>query len=437
MNGACTPESECQPLACVVGRADCDADPSDCEAELEQQGACGPVYVGTMPLSSDYTWLALGPDGSSLATMAGKLYKFSAEGDQLWTYSSPRGEVSRLALDAGNSVFVAGYWLADAGEISADIGTFITKLNAEGEPAWEAVFEPVAGAGQALYEEIAVDGSGSVLLAATLSGDVDVDPTSGVDVQHFDSRQTWLFEFDSNGEVAWARALDAGADPNCQASVDALVRSAGRILVAGTTVSGCTLAGEGAPAAPGDEVGFIASLSSSGAADRVRWLPGANTGGGGTANAGGSLVAYADGAVALVASVTSELYLDDPNQLLAEVQTPRRFVARFSADLELQWLKVAAWLNSPQAAPGGGLMALFEPESPTRSRVLTRWREDGSSAWTLPVGCQWIESAGAAGEIFAARSLGQVDPGPMGCDLDSGPDVATTTEGAQVVTYRF
>lgn len=443
MHGGCTPKGDCEPLACVVGRADCDANPDDCEAELAQAATCGPEYVGTTTLNADYTWLALGADGSSFVTLAGKLYKLSSAGALLWSYSAPSGDVSMVAVDTGGVVFVAGYFTLNPGQKSADIGTFVTKLDEEGEPVWEHRFEPVAGAGQIVDRAIAVDGSGTVLLAAVVTGDVDVDPTSGVDVQHFDSRQTWLFELDASGAVSWARGLETNSEQPCQINVHALARGAGRALVAGTLERGCSLAGEEAPGAPtgedgvvGGESGFIASLSSSAAADTVRWLPGAYTDSGETRSSGPSVIAYADGSAALVAGLSSELWLGDSERLLATVERPRRFLARFSAELELQWLKVADGISFPAAAPDGGVLAMVELEA-RGPKLLSLWREDGSSAWTLAVGCQWLESAGAAGAIFAARSAGTTDPGPTGCDLDPGPEVVEVTENAMVTTYRF
>jgi hypothetical protein len=445
MSGACTAEGECQPLACAAGRADCDANPEDCESELSQAGSCGPEYIRTTALAQEYTWWALGQDGSSLATASGTLHKFSKEGELLWSYTSPRGEIWKVELDAGGFVFVIGHWSLNFHDDTADIGTFAAKLNADGAPVWEREFEPVAGAGQAVPGPIAVDGSGTVLLAVRLQGDVDVDPTSGVDVQQFDGKW-WLFEVDANGALSAAREFAAtGEGISCHVTIDALARTAGRTLVAGDIFSDCELAGKVAPLGPhsNGNVGFIASMSSGGSADAVRWLIGADTASGYTNNDGASLVAYPDGSVVLVASLKPigtfqpELYLDDLSQPLAAVESQQRFAARFSAGLDLQWLKVADWISSPAATPGGGLLAMFQHELRLGVHPLpTLWREDGSARWTMPLNCYSPSAVGSAGDTFAVRWLGMR---PSGCDvdLDPGPGVATVAQTSLVTTYRF
>lgn len=433
-------------MACPAGRADCDADLADCEAELEQPGACGPQYVtSSKALAQEYQWWALASDGSWLATKAGALHKFSAEGELLWTYSPPRGAVRKVALDTAGFAFVVGDWGFNFHDDTADTGTFFAKLDADGVPVWERELEPVAGS-RVFPGPLAVDGSGGVVVAVEPLGDVDVDPTAAVNLQHFDGNEQ-LLEIDANGAFSWLPVFEAKAEGVvCDVSIDALARSAGRTLVVGETYDGCELAGRVAPVGPHNtgNVAFIASLGPSGSADRLRWLIGARTWSGNTNNDESSLVAYADGSAAMVASFKSlsnrepVLYFDDYNQPLAIAQINSRFVARFSAELELQWFKVAAWASSPVAAPDGGLLALFQHESTYSKRVHplpTLWRKDGSSAWTMPVTCHWPEAAGAAGEIFATRWLGGFSG--LDCDLDPGPNIATVAESAMVTTYRF
>lgn len=420
--GWCAPQDTCETLACKAGYGDCDGERGDCEKSLDQTTDCGPTFLSTTLLSDQYEWLFTDLEGRSLARRDGELYRVAPDGQVLWKYSAPNVGVTKVRVSKQGLIYVMGNKVRVAGVDTADIGTFVAKLNPDGTTAWQRELMPSAGAGQATYEDLSADDAGNLSLAVRLTGEVDVDPTPAVDLQQFDNSEIWLFDLASDGSVSWVRALGEGT---CHVSVQSVARNSDYILVTGS--SSCEIGGEPPPAANGDTA-FIARLSSTGETEAVRWLSD-------TSFEEGLLVVH-PGTVgsALTGAMFGELVLDDGPSVLARSSAPTAFVAHFSATLELEWLKVASRIRSLDLAPDGGIMALVDAE-PVSRNVLALWRDDGSSAWTIPLGCHSAIGASSTEAGFAVRATGMVSA--ESCDLDPGPGLATTEEGAVVILYGF
>jgi hypothetical protein len=420
--GWCAPQDTCETLACKAGYADCDGERGDCETTLDQTADCGPTLVEATLLSQEYQWLFTDREGRSLARRDGELFQVAPDGQVLWKYSAPDVDVAKVTVSQQGLIFVMGQKLRVVGVDMVDVGTFVAKLNPDGTTAWQRELMPGAGAGQAAYEDLSVDDAGNLSLAVRLTGEVDVDPTSAVDLEQFEQSEVWLFDLASDGSVSWVRAL---GDGECQVWVQNVARNSDYILVTGS--SSCAV-GDGPAPPTNDETAFIARLSSTGETEAVRWLSGASF-------EEGLLVVH-PGTVgsALAGNVFGELVLDDGKSVLARTAFPTAFVARFSATLELEWLKVAQNIWSLALAPDGGILALIDG-APVSPRLLALWRDDGSSAWTIPLGCHYAIGASSTEAGFAVRATGMNSA--QSCDLDPGPGVAATEEGAVVVTYGF
>jgi Stigma-specific protein, Stig1 len=421
--GWCDAAAECQALSCRPGLADCDSKPADCETELATTTGCGPTFLRTTTLASDYDWLATTSDGSSLARNGGGLYRVAPSGDVAWSYSLPDADVYAATTTADGLTYAIGHRVWVTGEDAAYSGVFVAQLGADGQPRWTRELVPNVGAGQAIYEAMAVDDAGRVFFAASLSGEVDVDPTPLTDLQSFPSRETWLFELTPQGELASATAL-AGGD--CSVRVEHLAFQSGKLLMTGSAA--CEL-GDGAARPNGDSSSFVARLGAAGQLERVRWLGDVEL------QEGAFAVDLGGDGLALSGTVFSELRLDDSAPVLASVHQPRAFVARFSSSLDLSWLKVSSGVKALAPGPDGAVLAMMTPEPSTFSPLLTLWRSDGSSAWSMEAGCHYVNALGPSGAGFAVRATGLNSN--ASCDLDPGPSTATTPEGQVVIQYAY
>jgi hypothetical protein len=421
--GWCDAAAECRALSCRPGLADCDAEPADCETELGASSGCGPAFIRTTTLAADYEWLATTSDGRSLARKEGVLYRVAPSGEVLWAYSLPDAEVYAAAMTADGLTYAIGHRLRVNGEDMVDLGVFVTQLSAVGQSLWTRELVPSPGAGQAVYQAMAVDGAGQVSFAVTLSGEVDVDPTTLTDMESFPRRETWLFDLTPQGEVSWVRAL-AGGD--CSVEVEHLAFQSGQLLMAGSAA--CDL-GDGTAPPDEDPTSFVARLSAAGEPERVRWLSGA------VLDEGALAVDVGGDGLAVSGSVWSELRLDDSDPVLASVHVPQAFVARFSSSLDLSWLKVSSLVKTLAAGPDGGVLAMMSPQPAALSPVLTLWRSDGTSAWSIVTGCHSATALGATSAGFAVRAMGRNSNDS--CDLDPGPATVTTPENEVVILYGY
>ncbi len=430
--GACTPDNECEVLACRAGFADCDASGNDCEAKLDQ-AECGPRLSRFFPISDAVSWLALDADGSMLTEADGVIQRRSPMGTLQWSYALAAGREVSQALIVDDGVVVSGTQVLNASGDSSDIGMFVLKLSSAGELAWQRVLLPQSGAGQAVSGPMAVNRAGSVLFSARLSGTVDVDPTDGVDLETYDFSQFWLFQLDATGTLSWARPL---GDSACGLQLEAVAQGPGSTAVAGYVSDDCVL--DGAVSPPASFGGaFLAVLSGAGITEEVVWLRAPGTSADVQMLEHDGLVVYDDGSVALVGVLSSALYLDDATEPVARAESPRGFAARFSDDLALMWVKTAPQLHSPAAAPDGGLLAALAFEQGFAKHQLTLWREDGSAAWSAEPGCHNVWKLASDATSFAVATEYGTDGGARACDLEPGPRVVNTVESRLVAVYDF
>jgi hypothetical protein len=144
------------------------------------------------------------------------LSKFDSNGNFVWakTWGGPSTEYPfGIAVDGSGNIYVTGnFW----DEVDFDPGddvdnhasngwadAFLSKFDSNGNFMWAKTWG--GGKDDGAYN-VAVDGSGNVLVTGTFLDDVDFDPGSGVDIHVSNgSEEAFLNKFDSNGNFVWAK----------------------------------------------------------------------------------------------------------------------------------------------------------------------------------------------------------------------------------------
>jgi hypothetical protein len=218
-----------------------------------------------------------------------EVHKYSPTGVATWTYriDNPGGARS-VATDSAGDVYVGGEYFGatdfnmDPRKTSIVTGSatggngFVLKLNAAGAFLWVAPFiakTSEAANSRGSVSELAVDGSGNLVVGGTYKGQVDINPGSSIDRRLPTLSSTadgFVAELTPAGALTWATPL-GGASIS-----DLALDASGRVYVTGN-FSGDFTPGNGLPVTTsnGQEDVFAAGLTASGAVDWAMAIGGA------------------------------------------------------------------------------------------------------------------------------------------------------------------
>jgi hypothetical protein len=150
--------------------------------------------------------------GTQATTSSGHdacVWKYDAAGNLLWLRAidgalHANDEAEDLALGSDGSIYLCGKSNQVPGEIGSDI--LVAKLDGNGTVLWSELYGP--GSVSARAEDIALDASDNVYVAAVVSSDVA------------------LLRFDANGSLAWVRQSSGLSAAAMQVAVDRHGRAA-------------------------------------------------------------------------------------------------------------------------------------------------------------------------------------------------------------------
>lgn len=159
--------------------------------------------------------------------------KYDASGNHVWSKIFAGADdqfVQSLAVDSSDNIYVAGRF-AEAFTVNGSTlssptghGLFVIKLTAQGEAQWNAV---LPGDEVEYADALTIDKSGSVLLAGSFAGILNVGDQALISAGSFDAV---LAKFDPSGTPLWSRRF---GDADDQESASVIVDGDGNIVFTG------------------------------------------------------------------------------------------------------------------------------------------------------------------------------------------------------------
>jgi hypothetical protein len=128
-----------------------------------------------------------------------------------------------VATDAAGNVLVAGYYRSASLDLDPGPNTYILP-NAGESDGFAAKYDPagsllwgvqIGGTGVCSVGQVAVDGTGNVLIAGFIAGSVEIGAPGlpPVTLTNGGSNEGFLAKLDPDGNALWARTFGAAADP--------------------------------------------------------------------------------------------------------------------------------------------------------------------------------------------------------------------------------
>ena len=204
----------------------------------------------------------------------GFVAKLDGGGNFLWvnTFGGAfRDSLPGIAFDGSGNVYATGETFKTESLINADIDIVVHRWNANGVLAWS---RQIGGGSIDQGSDIAVDGSGNVVVVGNFRGTVDFNPGAGTSnlssggTKKFPAEAAFVLKLNSLGSFTWARAfVGAGPtnNPGGAAASAVAVDSAGNIYSTGGF--GGTVdfnPGSGVSTLSDPHGGYVSKLSSSG-----------------------------------------------------------------------------------------------------------------------------------------------------------------------------
>ena len=210
-----------------------------------------------------------------------EVHKYSTTGVATWTYRIDNpGGVRSVATDTAGDVYVGGEYFGatdfntDPRKTNIVTGSatggngFVLKLTSVGEFSWVAPFvakTSEAANSRGYVSELAVDGSGNLVVGGTYKGQVDINPSPSVDRRLptlSSAVDGFVAKLTPSGASRWATPL-GGASIS-----DLALDASGHVYITGN-FSGDFTPGNGLPVTTsnGLEDVFAAGLTASGAVD--------------------------------------------------------------------------------------------------------------------------------------------------------------------------
>ncbi|MEZ6049598.1 MAG: FG-GAP-like repeat-containing protein, partial [Planctomycetaceae bacterium] len=150
--------------------------------------------------------------------------KYDPAGNLLWAKSIGNAgyeDVEGFVVNNQGHVHLVGYF---EDTLDFDPGTgiqnrtsageddlFVLKLDSDGNLLW---VNTIGGIDSDYADSVAIDQNNRVIVAATLSATVDVNPGPAEDIRTIEDHNAFVLAFDSNGQFAWATEFTAATAGN-------------------------------------------------------------------------------------------------------------------------------------------------------------------------------------------------------------------------------
>lgn len=202
--------------------------------------------------------------------------KFSANGTALWAKSVNTGSsFADMSVDSAGNVFVAGMFSNSSRTVDFDPGpktnnqltggtgqgSYVLKLNAQGNFGWVSVFKGQSNS-YSWAHEVAVDSVGNVIVGGLYNGTVDFNP--GTATQYVSGRGAYVTKLNKSGGLVWVKTMESTDTTGVWGLA---VDSANNIYVSGYfygTTDFDPGAGTATRTSAGSRDGYVLSLSSTG-----------------------------------------------------------------------------------------------------------------------------------------------------------------------------
>lgn len=190
-----------------------------------ESDSLGNTYVsGYFAGTTDFNPSAIVDSATSLGAADAFIAKYSATGSFLWAKhfgGIEDDQVIATAIDASNNLYLTGTFkntvdfdytsgveTATANGAGTDI--FVTKINSDGTRLWTKTFGSFNATDTAF--DLAVDGSGNVIVVGNFYVTVDFDPGAGSTTFTAGGgfNDIFVLKLNTNGEFVWAKALTNG-----------------------------------------------------------------------------------------------------------------------------------------------------------------------------------------------------------------------------------
>jgi hypothetical protein len=244
--------------------------------------------------------------GGAPVDNASELRKYSPTGADVWSQriAGPTGGAHSVATDAAGNIYVGGNFSGttdfnlDKKKVNSITGPsgsgYVLKLTASGSFGWVSPFvsKPAeVSLSSVLFADIAVDAAGSVIVGGYYHGQVDLNPSSSIDLRLPNERRFngVVVKLSTTGALTWAR--QTGGNQVNSLAVDA----SGAVYATGDFGAEGFTPGFGVPPVPtrGGTDAYVTKITASGSVD---W---ALTFGGTHSDTCGAIAVDADGTIHL------------------------------------------------------------------------------------------------------------------------------------------
>ena len=270
---------------------------------------------------------------------------------------SARSEGHIVQVDDLNNVYVLGFSSGNTDylDINPDPdvinqleseGIFIAKFTSTGEYVWSVSLGETSSSSINLHGDIVINENGDVLVAATLKGDVDFDPTSGEMIVSEPDGMLALASYSSNGTLNFVKTIPLSAqgiigmhgidiDSDNNIFLGGFILNNGAINVEMDFNSGNT---NGILTNESGNTFFLAKFTSSGNFESLKTISGTSSS---SSNRLTDLAINAQNEVCITGEISGEWDLD-PSEVFYPLSAGNRdvFIAKYSNDLNLIFAKV-------------------------------------------------------------------------------------------------
>ncbi|MFO0911432.1 MAG: hypothetical protein U0795_00625 [Pirellulales bacterium] len=203
--------------------------------------------------------------------------KFSSNGTAQWVKSVNTGSsIADMSVDSAGNVFVAGFFSNTSRTVDFDPGpktnnqltgglgqgSYVLKLNTQGNFGWVSVFKGQANS-YSWASEVAVDSNGNVIVGGLYSGTVDFNP--GTATKYVTGDGAYVTKLNRNGGLVWVKTMESTDSTGVSGLA---VDSANNIYAVGSftgTTDFDPSAGTAARTSAGSMDGYVLNLTSAGA----------------------------------------------------------------------------------------------------------------------------------------------------------------------------
>lgn len=270
---------------------------------------------------------------------------------------SARSEGHIVQVDDLNNVYVLGYSSGNADylDINPDPdvinqldseGIFIAKFNSTGEYVWSVSLGESSSLSINLHGDIVINENGDVLVAVTLKGNVDFDPTIAEMIVSEPDGMLALASYSSNGNLNFVKTIPLNAqgliglhgidiDSDNNIFLGGFILNNGAINVEMDFNSGNT---NGILTNESGNTFFLAKFTSSGNFESLKTISGTSSS---SSNRLTDLAINSQNEVCITGEISGEWDLD-PSEVFYPLSAGNRdvFIAKYSNDLNLIFAKV-------------------------------------------------------------------------------------------------